>query len=100
MSVTLELPDSALDALAEAIAERVATTVEGLIDAGSPWMTTEEAIEYTRIPPGTFRQRVAAGEIPSHGGRTHIFHRDEVDRALGYVPRQGHVAPLRRTSAA
>jgi hypothetical protein len=47
-------------------------------------MSTEEAIAYSALPPGTFRKKAAAGEIPSHGGKTKIFHRAEVDRALGY----------------
>jgi excisionase family DNA binding protein len=49
-------------------------------------MAMEEAIAYTRIPAGTFRKWVAAGRIPAHGGRRKLFHRAELDTALGYSP--------------
>lgn len=52
-------------------------------------MDMGEAIEYARIPPGTFRKWVAAGRIPAHGGRRKLFHRAEVDAALGYTA-NGH----------
>ena len=42
----------------------------------------DEAITYTRIPPGTFRKLVAAGRLPVHGGQRKLFHRDELDAAL------------------
>ena len=35
----------------------------------SPWMLMEEAIDYTRVPAGTFRKWVAEGRIPAHGGK-------------------------------
>jgi excisionase family DNA binding protein len=75
--------------------------VEQLVIAGSPtspWMTTVEAIEYTRIPAGTFRQLAASGRIPCHGGRRKLFHRVEVDEAiLGYRHRS-ELAELQRAS--
>ncbi len=79
----VDLPDALLDALADAVAARLA----GRLDAGteSPWRTTKQAIEYTRLPEGTFRKLAASGRIPSHGGRTKLFHIAELDRALGYV---------------
>jgi excisionase family DNA binding protein len=40
---------------------------------------------YTRVPAGTFRKWVAAGRIPAHGGRRKLFHRDELDAALGHA---------------
>ena len=93
----LELPDTLVDTLVDAIADRIAARL-GDSDARqpSPWMRTEAAIEYTQIPAGTFRNMMAAGEIPSHGGRTKLFHRDELDQALlGYARPQGP-ARLRR----
>jgi excisionase family DNA binding protein len=48
-------------------------------------MAMEEAIAYTRVPAGTFRKWVAAGRIPAHGGRRKLFHRVELDAALGYA---------------
>jgi len=59
-------------------------------------MAMEEAIAYTRIPAGTFRKWVAAGRVPSHGGRRKLFHRDELDAALGY---RSALAPPTRDDA-
>jgi excisionase family DNA binding protein len=75
-----------LDRLVAEVATRVADEVAVRIasQAPSPWMAMDEAIAYTRIPAGTFRKWVAAGRIPAHGGRRKLFHRDELDQALGY----------------
>jgi excisionase family DNA binding protein len=75
-----------LDRLVDEVATRVAAELADRIasQAPSPWMAMEEAIAYTRIPAGTFRKWVAAGRVPSHGGRRKLFHRDELDAALGY----------------
>jgi hypothetical protein len=72
--------------LAREVALEVTRALRDDIGAASPWMSTAEAIAYSALPPGTFRKRAASGEIPSHGGKTKIFHRAELDRALGYVP--------------
>lgn len=58
----------------------------GLAQPTSPWMQTEEAIAYSQIPEGTFRQWAANGTIPSHGGRRKLFHRAEVDEAIFRYP--------------
>ena len=75
-----------LDRLADEVAARVAARLaDGIAsEPASPWMAMEEAIAYTRIPAGTFRKWVAAGRIPAHGGRRKLFHRDELDAALGH----------------
>ena len=75
------------DALADEIARRVAAELATLFSSqpSSPWMLMEEAITYSRVPAGTFRKWVAAGRIPAHGGRRKLFHRAEVDAALGLV---------------
>lgn len=79
--------DLDLDRLVDELATRVAAEVASRIasQAPSPWMAMDEAIAYTRIPAGTFRKWVAAGRIPAHGGRRKLFHRDELDAALGYA---------------
>ena len=76
-----------LDRLAAEVATRVAAQLaeRNASPELSPWMTMEEAIEYTRIPAGTFRKWVAAGRLPAHGGRRKLFHRAELDAALGYT---------------
>ncbi len=78
-----------LDMLADEVAARVAARLADRIasQAPSPWMAMDEAIAYTRIPAGTFRKLVAAGRLPSHGGRRKLFHRDELDAALGHGAR-------------
>jgi hypothetical protein len=75
--LTLEFP---VEALAEAVAERVFDTMER--KEQSPWLTKREAIEYSRLAKGTFEMHAANGRIPSHGGKTKIFHRGELDHAL------------------
>ncbi len=83
--------DVDLDRLAEELATRVAAQLakRETSPASSPWMDMGEAIEYTRIPAGTFRKWVAAGRIPAHGGRRKLFHRAELDAALGYAGNRG-----------
>lgn len=80
--------DVDLDRLVDEVATRVAAELADRIVSQapqSPWMAMDEAIAYTRIPAGTFRKWVAAGRIPAHGGRRKVFHRSELDAALGYV---------------
>lgn len=79
--------DIDLDKLVDELATRVAVELADRIasEAPSPWMAMEEAIAYTRVPAGTFRKWVAAGRIPAHGGRRKLFHRYELDAALGFV---------------
>jgi hypothetical protein len=76
-----------LDRLADEVATRVAARLADRIapQATSRWMAMEEAIACTRIPAGTFGKLVAAGPIPAHGGRRKLFHRDELDIALGQL---------------
>jgi excisionase family DNA binding protein len=71
-----------LDELAERLAPRLAQIAQPQADPGTPWLTTTEAIEYTRLPSGTFKKLAACGKIPSHGGRTRLFYRPELDQCL------------------
>jgi hypothetical protein len=72
-----------LDELAERLAPRLANVVASNASSNTtPWLTTVEAIEYTRLPPGTFRKLSACGKIPAHGGRSKLFYRPELDQAL------------------
>jgi excisionase family DNA binding protein len=92
--VSVTIPEPLIEALADAIAERVTRHVERRLQEQSPWRTTAEAIEYTRLPASTFEKKVASGEIPAHGVRTHVFHVAELDRALGYAG--AGATPIRR----
>lgn len=83
----VEIPDALLDALAHRLAEqlagRLADHLAGpVLPEGSPWMTFEEAVEYTRVPAGTFRKLSAGGTFPTHGGKRKVYHRQELDTAL------------------
>lgn len=84
--IPLELPEAIVESIGSAIAKVVIREMRQYLAEASPWMTTEEAIAYSRIPEGTFRKLAAAGEIRSHGGRTKIFHKQELDQDLGHVP--------------
>ncbi len=83
----IEIPDAFLDALAYGLAERLAgrmaDQLAGLaLPEGSPWMTFEEAVEYTRVPAGTFRKLSAEGTFTAYGGKRKVYHRQELDAAL------------------
>jgi hypothetical protein len=81
----LEIPGAFLDALARRLAARLAEQTADRLTAlheGSPWMTFEEAVEYTRVPAGTFRKLSADGTFTAHGGKRKIYHRQELDAAL------------------
>src|SRR3954452_346294 len=81
--------------LAERVAQHVVEVVREQIEIErrSPWMLMEEAIAYPRVPAGTFRKWVAEGRIPAHGGKRKLFHRDELDAALGYGSPETPSAP-------
>jgi hypothetical protein len=70
------------DELAKALAPKVAELVTARSPCTSPWLTTAEAVTYSRLPEGTFRKLAACGKIPSHGGRAKLFYRPELDQAL------------------
>ena len=68
--------------LANCLAPKVAELISDPSGDRSPWLTTHEAVEYSRLPEGTFRKLAASGKIPSHGGRAKLFYRPELDQAL------------------
>ena len=76
------LTEELAERLAEHLAPRVAELLLGHPAQASPWLTTSQAIAYAGLPEGTFRKLAACGKIPSHGGRTKIFYRPELDHAL------------------
>lgn len=82
MSVDLRFDDSALDRLAEQIAQRL-----NRADAGSPWLDANEAAAHLRCSVSRVRKLTMLGDLPSHkdGGRV-LYRRDELD---GYVTAGG-----------
>ena len=81
-----EVTTAALELLVSELSSRIAPRVAELLNldspTASPWLTTLEAIEYSRLPEGTFRKLAASGTIPCHGGRAKVFYRPEIDQAL------------------
>jgi hypothetical protein len=83
----IEVPGAFLDALADRLVLLLADRMAGQFDSparseSSPWMTFEEAVEYTRVPEGTFRKLSADGTFTAHGGKRKVYHRQELDTAL------------------
>lgn len=62
--------------IAEAVAKRV-----GSAEPASEWLTRKEAIEYSRLPKGTFDKLAASQRLPSHH-KGRLFNRRDLDRAL------------------
>ena len=80
--MSIPIPDEVVERIAQAIADRAVELLGDRIDAQSPWVTTEEAAEYLRVPLGTFRERAAKGEfdaIAKQEGRRVYYHRDDLD---------------------
>ena len=75
-------PACSADELADRLRPEVAALMTDSFPMQRRWLTTAEAIEYSRLPEGTFRKLAACGKIPSHGGRAKLFYRPELDRAL------------------
>lgn len=99
------IPADTLDQIVDAVADRLYEKLadrfdERAPDGSSPWMRTDEAIEYSRIKEGTFRKLVASGQIRSHGVGTKTFHKAELDEDLGYSAPIQNVTELRRPDAA
>jgi hypothetical protein len=92
VSLRLDFDDEMLDALAERIAARLPQNSQ----ATSPWMGFSDLMAYTGIAESTLRKMSAKGEIPSHGGRAKLYHRDEVDEALLGYSRRRKAPELRR----
>jgi hypothetical protein len=74
-----------IEEVASRVADQLAPDLAKMVSerhGPGPWLTTAEAIKYTGLPDGTFRKLAACGKIPSHGGRSKIFFRPEIDQAL------------------
>lgn len=92
--------DDFAEHIADLVAEKVAARLSAVGSGpASPWMTVEEAADYSRIPLGTFRGLSAAGRVRSHtSGKRHVYHRAEVDEDLLGYARDSNVTPMRKAS--
>lgn len=92
MSLQFAIPDEVVEAFARQVATRAMELVRDEFAQATPWMTTEEAAEYLRIPLGTFQERAARGEfdrIAKREGRRVYYHRIDLDAHRGYDHREG-----------
>lgn len=76
-----ELDDDALDALAEALAPRLAAHLAATEADG--WLNTEEAASYLACPRGRIHDLVQLGKLePRRDGRRLLFRRSDLDAYL------------------
>lgn len=95
----IEVPDSLLKEFAAHIAANVELPAGNALPQ---WMRLDEAVEYTKIPKGTFEKMAADGFFKAHGGKTKVYDRDQLTEALrGYAASPGAAKrpiPLRKAS--
>lgn len=93
----IDVPEEFIRALAEELAAKL--DMRGAVGAvPTPWYSTPEAIAYTRLPEGTFRQHAAKGIFPSEGGRSKVFHRDDLDRGIRLLRERSRLAERLRVT--
>jgi excisionase family DNA binding protein len=77
-----ELDDGALDALASALAPRLAKRLQANGN-GSPWLNAQQAAEYIAAPVSRIHDLVQLHKLtPRRDGRRLLFHRDDLDAYL------------------
>jgi hypothetical protein len=78
------LPNVSVEQLVSALAKAIAQEIDDDASAASSpsWLRKSEAISYSRMPKGTFEKLSASGRIRSHGGKTKLYHRVELDEDL------------------
>jgi excisionase family DNA binding protein len=75
----LELSDDLVNAIASAVAAKLAGAVSG--SSFSRWMTDAEAADYLRCSTARVRRLTRSGELPSHrDGMRVLYRQDELDR--------------------
>jgi excisionase family DNA binding protein len=83
--VTLDIPDAAADAIADAVIARMSTTVATTTTADtSPWLNVQQAAAYIGdAPTSRIYDLVQQHKLTPHrDGRRLLLHRDELD---GYL---------------
>jgi excisionase family DNA binding protein len=84
LEISLTVPHSLLDALAERVARQVSSRLETPA-AASPWFDVEAALEYLPFSRDQLYKLTAAKAIPfrkKRDGQGLLFHRGELDRWL------------------
>jgi flavin-dependent dehydrogenase len=82
--LTLAVPEDLLEALADRIAQRVASRLEPPHSA-SPWLDVEAALQYLPFSRDQLYKLTSAKAIPvrkKRDGQGLLFHRGELDRWL------------------
>lgn len=100
-ALPLALPPEALEAIARRAAEVVLEQL-GRADAGSPWLSLDEAADYLRVNRRTVERLIARGRVRSTTlGRRRLLHRDELDSLAGAATGEetAPTAPPRRRRA-
>jgi len=80
-TMRLELNDSALDALAERLADKLAARLAPPgVHAATPWMGAQAAADYIGCSLSRVRKLTMLGDLPTHrdGGRV-LYRRDDLD---------------------
>jgi len=77
LGFTLDLPEDAVQQIADIVEQRVAARVSMQV---SPWMTLPQVCEYMSAPKSRIYKLTSSNELPHYkeGGRL-LFHRAEVD---------------------
>lgn len=82
----LQVSERLLQALAEAVSERVIAALRPRLEAQhSPWLRLDEAAAYSKLPKNSLYKLTAAAAIPARKarhGQGLRFHRDELDQWL------------------
>jgi excisionase family DNA binding protein len=82
MSVTLELPDTVLEQIAQRAAELVAAQSSTALTT-SPWLDTKGAAAYIAASPGRIHDLVQLGKLtPRRDGRRLLFRGEDLDAYL------------------
>lgn len=95
-SITVALPEEALDAIA-ARAAQIVLERTGEHKDSSPWLTVSEAADYLRVSERTVHRMIESGRVSAGTvGRRRLLHRDDLDA----VAAAGEDARLARHPAA
>ena len=85
----LSVPDDFVDAIAAAVASRIADGVAG--QPTTPWLSAAGAADYLGCSVSRIRTLTLTGDLPHHrDGSRPLYHRDELD---AYVRAGGAKCP-------